>query len=86
MLEKSNRRRFMQASLAAGASLTVGGASISHSHSPEVGLAAWAANPNVRPGRVAWHADFEAACRASAQSGKPVFLFHMLGRLDERFC
>ncbi len=43
-------------------------------------------NPKVEPGKVRWHADFAAACRAAAISGKPVLLFHMMGRLDEKFC
>jgi hypothetical protein len=43
-------------------------------------------NPKVEPGKVRWHADFAAACRAAAKSGKPVLLFHMMGRLDEKFC
>jgi hypothetical protein len=43
-------------------------------------------NPRVEPGKVRWHADFAAACRAAGRSGKPVLLFHMMGRLDEKFC
>jgi hypothetical protein len=43
-------------------------------------------NPKVEPGKVQWHADFAEACRASAQSGKPVLLFQMMGKLDEQFC
>jgi hypothetical protein len=43
-------------------------------------------NPKVQPGKVRWHADYATACRASAQSGKPVLLFQMMGRLDEKFC
>ncbi len=43
-------------------------------------------NPKVEPGRVRWHADFEAACAAAKKSGKPVFLFQMMGKLDDRFC
>ena len=39
----------------------------------------------VAPGRVRWHADFEAACAAAKKSGKPVLLFQLLGQLDERF-
>jgi hypothetical protein len=42
-------------------------------------------NPRVRPGLVRWHANFDAACAASAESGKPVLLFQLLGRLDQRF-
>lgn len=40
----------------------------------------------VKPGLVAWHSTFQKAMAASARSGKPVFLFHMMGRLDDRFC
>lgn len=44
------------------------------------------ANPKVEPGKVKWHADFAAACQASAKSGKPVLLFQMMGKLDDQFC
>jgi hypothetical protein len=43
-------------------------------------------NPKVEPGKVQWHADLEAACKAAARSGKPVLLFQMMGNLDEQFC
>jgi hypothetical protein len=43
-------------------------------------------NPKVLPGKVRWHKDFDAACQAAKKSGKPVLLFQMMGRLDERFC
>jgi hypothetical protein len=43
-------------------------------------------NPKVEPGKVRWHADFAAACGAAGRSGKPVLLFQMMGRLDEKFC
>jgi hypothetical protein len=43
-------------------------------------------NPRVSPGKVRWHPDFATACRAAAQSGKPVLLFQMMGRLDQKFC
>ena len=39
----------------------------------------------VQPGKVKWHPSFAAACRAAEGSGKPVLLFHLLGRLDEGF-
>jgi hypothetical protein len=42
-------------------------------------------NPKVAPGLVKWHDDFEAAKKASSQSGKPVLLFQMMGQLDQRF-
>ncbi len=43
-------------------------------------------NPKVQPGKVLWHPTFAAACEASRKSGKPVMLFHMMGKLDDRFC
>lgn len=43
-------------------------------------------NSAVEPGRVAWHPSFEAARAVSKASGKPVLLFHMMGRLDKQFC
>ncbi len=42
-------------------------------------------NPTVEPGKIVWHDDFQAACKASQRSGKPVLLFQLLGRLDQRF-
>ena len=50
------------------------------------GKSADAANPKVPPGQVQWHATFEAACAAARKSGKPVLLFQMMGKLDDRFC
>ena len=44
------------------------------------------ANPRVTPVKVRWHATFAAACAAAKKSGKPVFLFQMMGKLDEQFC
>jgi hypothetical protein len=43
-------------------------------------------NPRVQPGKVRWHATVEQANAASAASGKPVLIFSMMGRLDEKFC
>jgi hypothetical protein len=43
-------------------------------------------NPVVTPGLVHWHPSFDAACKASQMSGKPVLLFHLMGRLDQQFC
>jgi hypothetical protein len=43
-------------------------------------------NPKVEPGKVRWHADFAAALAASAKSKKPILLFQMMGKLDEKFC
>ena len=40
----------------------------------------------VAPGDVRWHESFESALESSRESGKPVLLFQLLGRLDERFC
>ena len=40
----------------------------------------------VAPGKVRWHEDFDAALAAGKRSGKPIFLFQMMGRLDERLC
>lgn len=42
-------------------------------------------NPPVKSGDVNWHTDFDTACVDARTSGKPVFLFHLLGNLDERF-
>lgn len=43
-------------------------------------------NPRVQPGLVTWHADYSSACRAASASGKPVLLFQMMGKLDQKFC
>ncbi len=43
-------------------------------------------NPKVQPGKVNWHPDLDTACQAARKSGKPVLVFHMMGRLDDRFC
>jgi hypothetical protein len=43
-------------------------------------------NPKVQPGKVRWHKDFDTACAVAQRSGKPVLLFQMMGKLDERFC
>ena len=43
-------------------------------------------NPKVKPGKVTWHADFATACAASAKSKKPVLLFQMMGKLDDKLC
>ena len=49
-------------------------------------LATCLENPGVAPGKILWHKDFEAACDSARKSGKPVLLFQMMGRLDEKFC
>lgn len=43
-------------------------------------------NQKVEPGKVRWHRAIQTAMEASSQSGKPVLLFQMMGRLDDRFC
>lgn len=45
-----------------------------------------AESDKARPGLVPWHADFAAAGRASAESGKPRLLLQLVGELDTRFC
>lgn len=42
-------------------------------------------NPWVEPGKVRWHDSIEAAKKAAANSGKPILLFQMMGRLDQQF-
>ena len=91
MNEKRDRRGFLQTSVAAGAALTLTGTTLSHADTPTAPAtpaapAAPQPNPRVRPGRVTWHADFAAACAASRTSGKPVLLFQMMGRLDQKLC
>ena len=88
MTTATDRRRFLQSSLAAGATLgIVGGdlarrdASLHAAPTVDPDL-----NPRVRPGFVSWRRDFDAACAASRTSGKPVLHFQMMGKLDERFC
>jgi hypothetical protein len=44
------------------------------------------ANPKVEPGKVRWHPDVDTACKASQKTGKPVFIFYMMGKLDDQFC
>ena len=43
-------------------------------------------NPKVEAGRVHWHPSLAVACEAAKKSGKPVFLFQMMGKLDDQFC
>ena len=43
-------------------------------------------NPKVSPGKVRWHASYEAARLAAEKSGHPVLLFQMMGKLDDQFC
>ncbi len=42
-------------------------------------------NPRVEPGKVKWHDNVAAAMTAAKKSGKPVLVFHLLGKLDQRF-
>lgn len=35
---------------------------------------------------IRWHDSEEKALEAAAKSGKPILVFHLLGRLDEEFC
>jgi len=42
-------------------------------------------NPWVEPGKVKWHKSFADARKAAENSGKPVLLFQMMGRLDQQF-
>jgi hypothetical protein len=89
MSANQNRRRFLQTSLAAGSAWSLAGTTASSGGGADFGGLKpndGDANPKVSPGRVRWHADFAAACAASRRSGKPVFHFHMLGRLDQKFC
>jgi hypothetical protein len=39
-----------------------------------------------RPGLVSWHQNLKEARTASASTGKPVLLVHVLGNLDDHFC
>lgn len=82
MLRSPDRRRFLRNTFTAGALATLGGGQAPGSAPREEA----AANPRVRPGRVRWHESFEAACAAGGNSGKPVLLFHMMGRMDQKFC
>jgi hypothetical protein len=43
-------------------------------------------NPTVEPGKVKWHQNYDQACAAAARSKKPVLLFHLMGKLDDKFC
>jgi hypothetical protein len=52
----------------------------------DTGLPGFGENPRVTPGLIGWHADLSAARTAARESGRPVLLFQLLGRLDEEFC
>jgi len=53
---------------------------------PRTVAAAEVDNPRVEPGAVRWHATFADAQAAAQKSGRPVLLFHLMGRLDRQFC
>jgi hypothetical protein len=55
-------------------------------NSAAIPAAADPSNPKVEPGLVKWHPSFADACAASRRSGKPVLLFQMMGKLDDKFC
>jgi hypothetical protein len=42
-------------------------------------------NPAVAPGLVQWHETLDQARAAAEASGRPMLLFQMIGRLDQRF-
>jgi hypothetical protein len=87
MTRQEERRKFLQSSIAAGAVLGLAGVPRFGNSGPAFASSGGEAdNPRVAPGRVRWHASFNAACDAARSSHKPVFLFHMMGRLDQRFC
>jgi hypothetical protein len=89
MTAQHNRRQFLRTSLAAGAVLTLTGGDSPRGSEPSRSsptAAGEPANPRTRPGLVRWHEDFAAACAAARRSGKPVLLFQMMGRLDQKFC
>ena len=45
-----------------------------------------AAERSCSPGLVRWHSTYKEALQAAQQSGKPVLLFQLMGRLDQEFC
>jgi hypothetical protein len=84
-----DRRHFLSASVASGATYAlVGGNSRSEVEQPRPAPVPGAnhVRQRVSMGHVRWHGDFASACAASEQSRKPVLLFQMMGRLDERLC
>ncbi len=40
----------------------------------------------VSTGKVAWNASLDAALERAKETGKPVLVFHLLGRLDDEWC
>ena len=84
-----DRRHFLCASAASGATFAlVRGNSPARVEQPRPAPLPEARQVRVHvpPGQVRWHGDFAAACVASEESHKPVLLFQMMGRLDERLC
>ena len=84
-----DRRQFLCASAASGATfaLVAGNSPSAVEHARPAPLPdANQVRQRVSTGAVRWHGDFESACAASEQSHKPVLLFQMMGRLDERLC
>jgi hypothetical protein len=59
---------------------------VQHKSAAPVAPAKAFVNARVWPGKVHWHATFADACQAAGKSGKPVLLFHMMGKLDDLFC
>ena len=45
-----------------------------------------ASTPKIKAGLVNWHGDYKKALKAADASGKPVFLFQLVGNLDESLC
>jgi hypothetical protein len=45
-----------------------------------------AVGESVVLGGATWGPDFEAAQAEAEQTGKPILLFDMVGRLDEKWC
>lgn len=51
--------------------------------------AAWSVSgedPRVELAGASWLEDFPAAVRQAQATGKPILLFDMVGRLDEKWC
>ena len=84
-----DRRQFLAASAASGATfaLTAGNSpSAVEQQRPAPLPEANQVRQRVSAGNVHWHGDLASACAVSEQSHRPVLLFQMMGRLDERLC
>ena len=82
MTMSRDRRRFLQSSLAGGAVLGLAGAEAAPVRGPAQAASTGrddTDNPRVAAGRVRWHESFDRACQAGRDSGKPVFLFPLMG-------